>query len=131
MRGTRFLPVVLAAILLVSGCNLMRAYYARPDVPVPPTYAHADEEAKASLDHWWERFGDGDLSALVAQALKVNNDLALAALNIRAAQLEMHLAVINPTVAAGYTYDYSKPLKGGGSATQFHSLTASVSYEVA
>lgn len=130
MHGARFLPLGVAAILCLAGCNLMRAHYTRPDVAVPSTYPHADEAARATLEHWWESFGDLNLDALVAQALEVNNDLALAALNVRASQIQVHLAVINPTVAAGYTYDYSKPLTGGGPATQFHSLTASVSYEV-
>jgi NodT family efflux transporter outer membrane factor (OMF) lipoprotein len=128
MRGARILP--LAASVLVSGCNLMRTHYTRLEVPVPSTYAHADKAARGSLDHWWESFGDVNLNVLVQQALQVNNDLALAALNVHAAQLQTHLAVINPTVAAGYTYDYSKPVTGGGSVTQFHSLTASVSYEL-
>src|SRR5579859_5313879 len=111
----------------------MRSYYTRPPINVSATYAHADESAKASLDRWWQSFGDSKLDALVAEALEHNSDLAVAALNVRAAQLQTHLAVINPIVAVGYTYDYSKPVKGTippTPATQFHSLTTSVSYEI-
>jgi NodT family efflux transporter outer membrane factor (OMF) lipoprotein len=130
MRGVRFLLFVVAMPVLVNGCNLMRTAYVRPDAPVPPTYAHADEAAKAKLDHWWESFGDVNLSALVVQALQANNDLALAAINVRAAEIQTHLAVVNPLITAGYTYDYSRPLTAESSPTRFHSLTASVSYEV-
>jgi NodT family efflux transporter outer membrane factor (OMF) lipoprotein len=111
----------------------MRTHYTRPDVPVPAIYAHADAAATASLDRWWENLQDPNLNAVVGEALRENSDLALAALNIRAAQLQMHLAVINPVLSAGYTYDYSAPLKRtipATSATKFHSLTASASYEI-
>jgi NodT family efflux transporter outer membrane factor (OMF) lipoprotein len=116
--------------MLLNGCSLMRTQYVRPTVNGPETYAHADDQPTVPLDRWWQRFGDPTLNALVAEALIRNNDLALAALNVRAAQLQVHLAVINPAVAAGYTYDYSKALNGSVPATQFHSLTASVSYEI-
>jgi NodT family efflux transporter outer membrane factor (OMF) lipoprotein len=121
---------VLSACLFLSGCALMRTYYTRPDAPVPDIYAHGDKSAKAPLDRWWENFNDPNLNAVVADALKANADIALAALNVRAAQLQAHLAVINPVVTAGYTYDYAKPLKGAFPSTQFHSLTTSASYEI-
>src|ERR1700722_11560610 len=130
MRRSRVLPLVLLCSPLLMSCGLMRTYYSRPLVNVPASYFHADENAKASLDRWWQSFDDLKLNALVEKALNNNNDLALAALNVRAAQLQVHLAVINPIVAAGYTYDYSKPLNGSVPAMRFHSLTASVSYEV-
>jgi NodT family efflux transporter outer membrane factor (OMF) lipoprotein len=108
----------------------MRTHYSRPQANVPLSYAHADERAKASLDHWWRGFNDTNLNALIDEALKQNNDLALAALNVRAAALQTHLAVINPIVTVGYTYDYSKVLQDDVPATHFHSLTTSVSYEI-
>jgi NodT family efflux transporter outer membrane factor (OMF) lipoprotein len=93
-------------------------------------YAHADANAKASPNRWWEGYNDSRLNGVIDEALNQNSDLAVAALNVRAAELQTHLATTNPAVAAGYTYDYSKPLQGSFSATQFHSLTASASYEV-
>jgi NodT family efflux transporter outer membrane factor (OMF) lipoprotein len=133
MQRYRAYPALLCIAPLLASCTSMRTHYARPGVNVPQSYAHADASARASLDHWWQRFGDSQLDALIKEALRNNNDLALAALNVRAAQLQTHLAVINPMIIAGYTYDYTKPLKGTippTPATQFHSLTASVSYEV-
>lgn len=132
MRSSWLLAALIGSLSLI-GCGLMRTHYTRPKVPVPATYAHADENAKASLDRWWDSFNDSTLNALVAEALNRSNDLSLAALNVRAAQLQTHLAVINPTVAAGYTYDFSTPLKRSvppTPATKFHSLTASASYEI-
>jgi len=123
-------PFLIVALFALGGCSTMRTPFVRPVVDVPGAYPHAGTAATASLDRWWQRFGDPHLDDLVAEALNRNSDLALAALNVRSAQLQTHLAVINPAVAAGYTYDYSKPLNGSFPATQFHSLTASVAYEI-
>jgi NodT family efflux transporter outer membrane factor (OMF) lipoprotein len=120
----------IAVCMALTACHTLRSRYERPQASIPATFAHADLAARASLDRWWAALNDPYLNALIDQALRVNTDLALAALNVRAAELQVHLAVINPTVAAGYTYDYSKPLTGSAAVTQFHSLTASVSYEI-
>jgi NodT family efflux transporter outer membrane factor (OMF) lipoprotein len=114
----------------LTACNAFRTPYLHPEVSAPATYPHADNQARASIDRWWTALNDPNLDALIDQALQVNTDLALAALNVRAAQLQVHLAAINPTVAAGYTYEASKPLNGSTPTTQFHSVTASASYEL-
>lgn len=122
--------MVLLLAATIAGCTAFRTPYQRPVTTTPAQYAHANTEARASLGRWWEAYGDPTLNELIEEALRVNPDLALAALNVRAASLQTHLAVISPAVSVGYTYDYAKPLSGTGSATQFHSLTGSVSYEV-
>jgi NodT family efflux transporter outer membrane factor (OMF) lipoprotein len=132
MRRHRAFAALIVSLSLV-GCGLMRTPYTRPEVESPASYPHADATATASLDRWWQGFGDPQLDSLVTQARNRNSDLALAALNVRAAQLQAHLAVINPAIAVGYTYDYSAPLKRTllpTPVTKFHSLTASASYEV-
>jgi NodT family efflux transporter outer membrane factor (OMF) lipoprotein len=129
MRNVHVLATLIGSLTLF-GCGLMRTHYSRPAISVPATYAHADEAAKTSLDRWWERFNDLNLNTLIEKVLDQNDDIVLATLNVRAAQLQTHLAVINPVVAAGYTYDYAKPLTGSFPATQFHSLMASASYEI-
>jgi len=130
MRRGRILSVVAIVSMLLSGCGLMRTRYTRPSVNVPNAYAHADESALGPLDRWWDDFHDSNLSALIDEALKENSDLALAALSVRAAELQTHLAVVNPSVSVGYTYDYAKPVNGSAPAMRFHSLTASASYEI-
>jgi NodT family efflux transporter outer membrane factor (OMF) lipoprotein len=127
------LVLAVSVFFGLSSCSAMRTNYTLPDIEMPEAYPHADDSARAALDHWWIRFNDSNLDALIDKAVKQNNDLALAALNVRAAQQQTHLAVINPNVTAGYTYDYATPLKRASPTTpgsQFHSLTASASYEV-
>jgi NodT family efflux transporter outer membrane factor (OMF) lipoprotein len=122
--------VSMWVVMLSCGCTATRTPYQRPPIVLPSSYAHAAAAAAERTDRWWQNFGDSDLDALVEQAFKRNNDIALAVLNLRSAQLQAHLAVINPTVSVGYTHDYTKPIKGAFAATQFHSLTASAAYEV-
>src|ERR1700722_7636793 len=104
MRRIHVLAALIGSLTL-PGCGLMRTHYTRPDAPIPDIYEHADLSPKATLDRWWENFNEPNLNAVIGEVLKHNNDLALAVLNVRAAQLQTHLAVINPVVAAGYTYD--------------------------
>jgi len=125
---TRFLLII--ALVALGACSAMRTPYLRPSIDIPPTYPHADESAVAFLDRWWKSFGDPQLEALVNQALDSNSDLAIAALNVRAAQLQAHIAVINPTVSAGYVYQNSRQLSGNVPAVRMHSLSASASYEL-
>lgn len=121
--------IALSAAALCA-CNAFRTPYVRPPVTMPITYTHADTAARASPDRWWEAYGDEHLNELVAEALRVNPDLALAALNIRAAFYQTHLVALNPAVSVGYTDDYSRPLNNSVPATRFHSLTGSASYEI-
>ena len=130
MDANRAIVVAMVIAMLFSGCTTMRTPYIRPEIHAPAQYQHADSAAPSSPSHWWRIFGDPQLDALIDAALARNNDLALAALNVRSAQLQAHLAVINPTLSVGYTDDYMRELAGPASATQFHSLTASASYEV-
>jgi NodT family efflux transporter outer membrane factor (OMF) lipoprotein len=124
------LHVVAGLVLTLSACVATRTPYNRPSIDLPARYVHADENAKASLNQWWQAFGDPNLDTLVAHALKSNTDLALAVLGVRAAQFQAHLAVTNPVVEAGYTYEQWTPLAGSFPATQFHSLTASATYQL-
>jgi NodT family efflux transporter outer membrane factor (OMF) lipoprotein len=126
----RAVALVLLGAVGLGGCSTFRTSYVRPEFKTPTAYEHADTEARASLDRWWEAFRDPNLNALISEALERNPDLALAVLNIQAASLQTNLAVINPTVAANYNYEASKPLNGAAHTSQFHSLTASVSYEI-
>lgn len=120
---------MMMAITLM-GCGSLRTRYTSPPVMTPDRYVHADERARASLDQWWHQFEDPQLDALVDAALTRNPDLAAAALRVRAAQLQQHLTVINPTVSASYTYTNAIPLSEHLAPTQTHSLLASASYQL-
>src|ERR1700753_3506341 len=112
MSPVRILTVLLVANTSLAGCGALRTPYVRPTVITPERYPHADDNARASLDGWWHSFDDRNLDSLVELALARNLDLAAAALRLRAAGIQQHLAVINPTFTLDYTYEKSKPLSG-------------------
>ena len=55
--------------LLLSGCTV-GPDYAEPQVAVPPSYLETSASSQGQLDHWWQGFGDPQLTALVDQALR-------------------------------------------------------------
>ena len=91
-------------------------------------FAQADQKARASLDEWWQSFGDPQLDLLVREALARNSGSAVAGLRLRGATLNAKLAGINPTVGASYGLQESRLLKAGESASRLHSLSFSAAY---
>ena len=118
-------------LLLLAGCNTLRTPYDRPAVTVAQQWTHADTVAPvAAGGDWWTRFGDPQLDRLVDRVLARDNDLAVAAITLRRAQLQARYAVINPTVGASGTYGYTAPLKGPLPSSQSQSASLQASYEV-
>lgn len=76
---------VVTATALASGCT-MGPDYTRPEVPVPAAYRVSSPGAlDATNSAWWKAFGDPALDALIDDALKYNQNLALATANIERA----------------------------------------------
>jgi NodT family efflux transporter outer membrane factor (OMF) lipoprotein len=122
---------VLGLSALLCGCNSLRTPYVRPAVTLGPQWAHGTAADRSSQpDAWWRRFGDAQLDTLVDRVLVRDNDLAVAAVNLRRARLEARFAVINPTISASDSYTYTAPLKGPLPATKVNSGSLLASYEV-
>lgn len=99
------MSVVALASLAVGGCRTMAPEYARPEAPVPTTFANAagpaDEGGRPAADiPWDEFFTDARLRQVVATAIANNRDLRTAVLNIdRArAQYRIQRSALFPTV---------------------------------
>ncbi|SMC27962.1 efflux transporter, outer membrane factor (OMF) lipoprotein, NodT family [Andreprevotia lacus DSM 23236] len=126
-------PCTLA--LLLAGCgSAMQTRYQRPDVDLPAQW-HAPSRSGAQLaagEAWWQRFGDPALDALIARALRSNNDLAVAAIKVRRARLQAGLTDTNlmPTLGVSGNASVSKDLKSGGPSTRSYGVTATLGYEV-
>lgn len=127
---------VLVAALLLSGCAGMAvpgrgvpvlAVPAQWSTPVPaqaappvdgtPSAALLPATDPAALAQWWQRFGDPQLSALVAQALQANPGVrsAQAALQQARAQTEVQGAGLLPSVGASASAQRGR--SGGGSSS--------------
>ncbi|AJP71747.1 efflux transporter outer membrane subunit [Sphingomonas hengshuiensis] len=80
----RTLPLLLATAAL-AGCTTVGPDYARPAPKAGPDWV--EPAAPGEVDQsWWERFGDPQLSALVARAIAGTPDLAEAEARIAEAR---------------------------------------------
>lgn len=118
------ITVVLLGIA-VSGCAIFGPSYKKPDASSPDSFRSKDKLSKVDSKvenlpdlEWWKKFNDPKLNELILEALKNNNQIAMAIGNIVAAQgyleqVEMSwVPFVN--VAAGYSQNGS--LNGGNSA---------------
>jgi len=131
MTHSSLLLGALAVTVLLGGCNTLRTPYVPPQVTIQPQWTHAGPTDQAVQgDAWWRRFGDPDLDTLVDRVLARDNDLAVAAITLRRAQLQARYAVINPTISATDSYSYNAPLKGPLPSSRLNSGSLLASYEV-
>ena len=106
--------LVLAALLLSSGCTLAPEYI-RPKNPVPAEWPQGDAYKKLKADAiekvagipWKEFFTDAKLRKVIKRALKNNRDLRIAALNVERAQAMygVHRTGIYPSVDGSGSMD--------------------------
>jgi len=128
-------------VALFSACSV-GPDYERPDLPVPDAwYAEATEDLQdgpTGLDHWWSRFGDPVLDALIADARAKNLDLRQAVLRIEEAMALRGVAAsayygsVNGSANASATRSSAgtTPLPDGSDRTgAYYSLGIDVGWE--
>lgn len=124
----------LAIGLALSGCSsLVHTPYQQPELALPAAWQDSDATPRSTTDSgWWRAFGDAQLNQLVEDVLAGNNDLAVAAIKVRQAQLNADLAEgsLLPSLAVDLSSSASRSLKSGGSTTRSHGLSTTVSYEL-
>jgi multidrug efflux system outer membrane protein len=119
------ITVVLLGIA-VSSCAIFGPSYKKPDASSPDTFRSKDSLSKIDNNvenlpdlEWWKKFNDPKLNELIIEALKNNNQIAMAIGNVVAAQgfLEQVQMSWVPSlnVAAGYSQNGS--LNGGSTST--------------
>ncbi len=92
-------PVCVALMLLVS---CARTRWTPPSVEVPPHWSTPVGNramAEQTPPAWWTRLNDPPLNALIDEALKANNELAIAAIRVQRARLQADLG--NPLITLG------------------------------
>lgn len=116
----------LVAALLLAGCASLSppAVDATAGVSAPPQWSTASGPSAPadSLADWWQRFGDAELSRLVADALAANTDVASARAALRQARALRDVDVAQ----AGPRLDAS----GSAQRSRSNSASASNSYRV-
>lgn len=137
MVRTIFCAVAMALLAgLLAGCGglLPRSRYVRPEVNLPQSWqgeGTVTGSAVAGGETWWRDFNDPTLNGLIERALRVNNDLAAAAIRVRRAQLRSALTATNltPSVSVEAASSVNRDLEIHRSMKS-SGLTATVSYEL-
>lgn len=97
IKRHKSLFTILLAVLLLAGCSLAPAYH-RPEQDLPKEWRKVDLGDQPVDVDWWTRFNDPVLNALIADALKRNQDLAqsLARVDSAAAQVGVATSSLFP-----------------------------------
>jgi NodT family efflux transporter outer membrane factor (OMF) lipoprotein len=100
--------------MMLGGCaDLVRTPYQPPAVTMPPAWSLTSPSQVAYEERWWQRFDDPSLNYLMAEALRRNTNLAIAALRLRTALLQAELADSQrlPGVQIEGSASYSRDLR--------------------
>jgi len=107
IRGALGALLVAGTTLALVGCAMMPTPAARAD-PKPSSAYAADQSFTAPVanwpaDHWWEEFGDSQLSALITEALAGASDMRIAEARFAAAHAAVGgaRAALLPSLSAG------------------------------
>ena len=124
--------ITILTLSCLSGC--IHSVYKTPRVSIPKQWQGQTTTGTniANNENWWKRFNDPLLSSLIDRALRTNNDLAIAAIKVRRAQLQASLTDLNLIPAAtasisstGYNRDFKYELNSPS-----HAVVGALSYEV-
>ncbi|WP_175785019.1 efflux transporter outer membrane subunit [Burkholderia cenocepacia] len=119
------------AAALFAGCAGAR-HDPLPAVAIPENWAApVAADAPAATGDWWRSFGDPQLDALIDDALRANNDLAIAAIRVYRAQLQAGLVDTNltPNVTLGANGAVSRTLDTH-QMSRSSGVNGSLSYEI-
>ncbi|MBR8508945.1 efflux transporter outer membrane subunit [Burkholderia cenocepacia] len=119
------------AAVLLAGCAGAR-HDPLPAVAIPANWAApVAADAPAATGDWWRSFGDPQLDALIDDALRANNDLAIAAIRVYRAQLQAGLVDTNltPNVTLGANGAVSRTLDTH-QTSRASGVNGSLSYEI-
>lgn len=137
IRG-KLLALLLAPLLLV-GCSWLRSTPAvPPSVPAHWQFALPQTQAATtqSRANFWKSLGDPQLSGVLLQALRDNDDIKLASLQVKLARVQAALVATNawPGASLGASAGQSRNLTAQGAypptTTSSAGLSLGVNYQV-
>lgn len=128
-----------AALFVLTGCSATAPALLTPKPVLASRFAHGDAAAAArpAERDWWSGFEDPVLLALVDEALRANQDLAIAKLRVRQARagVDAQASRLWPTVglqASSSRSDSDLPVavKQGQPDVRAHRIAAELSWEM-
>ncbi|MBW1251378.1 MULTISPECIES: efflux transporter outer membrane subunit [Pantoea] len=132
-RLTQFSTALMA--LMLTGCGqALKSDYQRPLLSVPDAWRVQDtgEGVATFTPHWWDNFGDPQLSRLIVAALQSNHDLALAGIKLKQARLAAGLSdlTLTPDFSVNASASNSKNLRRDTASVENYSNTLTAAYEL-
>ncbi|MEH0888276.1 TolC family protein [Enterobacter sp. UNJFSC 003] len=129
------LSLTAAMALMLAGCGqALKSEYQRPLLSVPDTWRVQDtgEGVAKFTPHWWDNFGDPQLSGLIVASLQSNNDLALAGIKLKQARLAAGISDLNvtPDVSARASASNTQNMRRNTTPAESYSNTLTASYEL-
>ncbi|WP_432731939.1 efflux transporter outer membrane subunit [Variovorax sp. W6] len=125
-----------AVLLMLGGCTLFKPEQrAQRPLEIPQGWQQSADPGSAAemlSSGWWKAFNDPQLDQLIDNALRTNNNLAVAGIRVQRAQLQAGLANTNltPSVVGQANTSRSYDLKHGGVAGSASSSLVTLSYEL-
>jgi NodT family efflux transporter outer membrane factor (OMF) lipoprotein len=93
----RLCPIMLAIIILLSGCVKVGPDFIRPKVVVSPNWLEADDKRvkseSAEYRNWWQSLNDPVLDRMIDRAYRENLSLRIAGVRVLEARAQLGIAV--------------------------------------
>jgi len=124
--------MLLAASLLSACSGLVRTPYVAPASNLPAQWSQQNHtQHTVDSSKWWQQFGDADLDHLIDDALRRNNDLAVATIKVKSAQLQagIYSDARLPTLSSSTSTSYNRYLRNDRSSYKSSSTAVTLSYE--
>lgn len=134
MKKRHVLSLVATALILTGCGQALKSDYQQPLLSIPDGWRVPDtgEGVAQFSPHWWDNFGDPQMSRLIVATLQSNNDLALAGIKLRQARLTAGLSNLNltPDFAVSGAARNSKNLDHATTPTESYDSSLAASYEL-
>ncbi|MCA1322603.1 efflux transporter outer membrane subunit [Herbaspirillum sp. alder98] len=123
--------LALAIALMLGGCASQRTSFEPVQTKTPAAWNQRTAGAEVTSDQWWKQFGDPELNGLIERALRTNNNLAVAAIKVRRAQLDAGLAddARIPALSATGATTGNRRLDGARNSYRTSTGNVTLSYE--
>ncbi|HTP66098.1 MAG TPA: efflux transporter outer membrane subunit [Geobacteraceae bacterium] len=123
----------IATFCLILGGCMVGPDYRRPAVDTPASWRFTEKEARELVDTpWWEQFNDPELNELIANAIRENKDLRIAAARVEEfrGRYAVTRAPLFPQIGAGASAGAERTTRLGQTPQSLTTTNPSELYEV-
>ncbi|WP_336665894.1 efflux transporter outer membrane subunit [Enterobacter mori] len=126
----------ISTLFLLAGCVSLAPEYQRPAAPVPQQFSLSRNGLMPAQNYqdsgWRNFFADPQVTRLIAEALRNNRDLRMAALKVEEARAQFNVTDADryPQLSASSGITYSGGLKSDKPTSQEYDAGLELSYEL-